>query len=154
MLEDHPAGVGDRRFWFGIEAEGQHRGKRVAVIRAKPDTSDKFYVEVFNREVEHFFLTEDFDDWDWVCSDLVRLADDLHATITAGCEPAKIPDVLKLPCASRIGIIARVWIDDFSWYKQLRPTDEFSVGEAFFMGTSRAGNTVLTLPEDYKGDTK
>jgi hypothetical protein len=147
----HPAGIAAKGVWFGTEIEGYHFGEPAVFLARKPTLVES--AAMMHRNFDVVFLTEDFEDWDWLkTSSLLEAVDMGEVTISCGRYTKQLDAFFALPkeITERVELLVRVF--DSPWIKLLRPNDQVSVGVPYDMSTFAVHDAVVTVPEDYKGD--
>lgn len=130
------------RALIGPEVEGylKHSGPTTLVVRLP------VAVEILDR-VEHIFLHEEFDSWDWLREALHRK----RVPVTAAVDlTARHKTAFLRREWPEIRLMLRVWMD--CPFEELAPSDEISIGTPFNLLTFKVGDGVRTVPSDYEGD--
>lgn len=146
----HPAGVQDAKLWFGREVEGEmSRYPRAPMTAFVAGELDDAQVARVLSEAQHLFLVETFSAWVWFERTFIPR---YPYPITVGRvgDAYAIREVLALPFAGRLRIIARVF--DAPWIELLRDEDELSVGVPYRLRTFLVRDGVQTMPSDYVQD--
>ena len=149
-MTEHPLkDVNDAKAFQGFEVEGVVMlGALTVFLRSKVD--GKAWEEVQDIQPEQVFLTEQFNDWEWVAETLVPWAAVRDVTVTAGRVAADVESFLAMPVAQNVRVMVRFW--NCPWHKKLRPIDEVSIGDVYDMTTFCAGQGQQTKPSDYTDD--
>lgn len=139
----------EKDWWLGPEVEGQiaHTRALTAIVRRPP----KHRADLLNAGIEHLFLTEDFDAWDWL-EDFACL---FHGTMAIGVhhyDIDRLSRVNQLSCRRRLRVLLRYFSDAPNTLGMLYAHDEVSVGEPFNLMTFPVPAGVRTFPDQYKDD--
>lgn len=141
----HPARIGQCAWWHGIEVEGCHAGRPVAVIAEAlgHDESAKAVQWIHDHNAV-VFIADSFNAWDWL-----RVL--LRSTEVPVCVGRMLDDIDTVPedIRAATSLVVRVFDPRL---RTLRDGDQVCVGVPFDLETFVVGAGVKTKPADYLAD--
>lgn len=157
----HPAGFveSEQRVWYGREIEGAFKRLSLptAIVNAVPDDHElhTLWDRIMRREVAHVFVTERFNDWEWLERVIVPLMRELTHGVTVavdGADTERHARILDLASAPALALIVRV-PQSQPWAALLRSQDQVSIQLAPYHYMSfTVSSADITVPADYKLD--
>ena len=158
-MGSHPAGVGAASYWFGLEVEGYLARRAPMTMFLACDLSAEELTHATARcqelRVQHLFLTEDFEAWDWFGEHMLpHLSPFMPISVArrSGSGSHAVEKVLAMPYADRLALIVHVM--PTPWIHKLRKQDQVILGVPYHLRTFCVADGVLTVPDQYKGDVE
>ncbi len=148
---NHPAGISTNTYWFGVECEGRHSGKKTVFLTGEVSAAD--LEKILLSGIEHIFLCEDFSAWDWFEKQVLPLVVPSGLSIVHAVYLKNVETILKLPFASMIMLMVRIQSEKFmEIFGSLRDSDEVSIGGPYHLATASVLDFVRTTPDGYTKD--
>lgn len=154
--DQHPAGVINTRskLWFGDEVEGRYLGVFTAFVAA-PLTDEEFERVLHPpAKLAQVFLTETFEDYDWLEARLPAFVA-MRVLVTVARMPNQVDAFLDFRERTGARVEAVVRVFDAPWVHRLtRLHDQVSIGVPYHMRTFLVPQGTLTKPDQYQKDVR
>lgn len=158
LRELHPSTtIGkDSRFWYGVEAEGSNRGKQSIYIAEKVEDEEEFerLISAIVAYADQIFLVEAFSHWIWYAEHVFPRIAYRALPLYISVMPNRVDSVCRyresFPAYKHAHLIVRVY--GAQWLRDLKGTDQVSVGVPYDLVSFSVDQGTKTSPRDYSGD--